>query len=265
MKKLSLLLALMLSLCSFTACGDSDDSEEKDSSSVSQNDKDDDEKKSSSVSKKDKEDEDDGEKKSSPDSEKDKDDEEKDNDDDDKKSMEFSRGKVENNVYTNEFSGITFETPDDWHIYSDEEIRETMGIGLEAGGSSLDADKIAEAAVVDFAAVNMGTGENVTITFEDVSRMLNGYSIGKYISGFKLSTKVSMPNAEIDWHDEGEKDTLCGMEFTTLSADIKIEDYNVDMTQEYYIGRFDDYMVSIVYSSGFTSNSMEDYKDCFKD
>lgn len=243
MKKLSLLLALMLSLCSFTACGDSDDSEEKDSSSVSQNDKDD---------------EDDDEKKSSPDSEKDK-------DDDDKKSMEFSRGKVENNVYTNELSGLTFETPEDWTVYSDEEIKETMGIGLEAGGSNLDADKLAESAVVDFAAVNMGTGESIAITYENASKFPENFTIDNYIAAFKLSTKASMPDADIEWNENSEKVKLSGIEFDTFGSDIELETYGLNISQEYYIAEVNGYMISIAYTSGYSSSTMEDYYDCFKD
>ena len=268
MKKLSLLLALMLSLCSFTACGDSDDSEEKDSSSVSQKDKgdededdDDDEKDSSSDSKKKKNDE----KKSSTDSEKDKDDEEKDKDDDDKKSMEFSRGKVENNVYTNEFSGLTIETPEGWSVYSDEEIKQTMGIGLEAGGSKLDADKLAESAVVDFAAVNVGTGESIAITYENAAKFPENYMIDNYIAAFKMSTKASMPNADIEWDEDTDKVELSGIEFDTFGSDIEIEAYGLNISQEYYIAEVDGYMISIAYTSGYSSGTMEDYYDCFKD
>ncbi len=265
MKKLSLLLALMLSLCSFTACGDSDDGEEKDSSSVSQEDKDDDDdddkKDSSSDSKKKKNDE----KKSSHDSEKDKDDEEKEDDDADKESVEFSRGKVEGNVYTNEFSGLTFETPEDWTIYSDEEIKATMGIGLEAGGSSLDVDKIAASAVVDFAAVNTGTGESVTITFENASKFPENYTIDNYIAAFKLSTKASMPDADIEWDEDTNKVELSGIEFDTFGSDIELETYGLNISQEYCIGKVNGYMVSIAYTSGYTSSTMEDYYDCFKD
>lgn len=230
MKKILLLLAFMLTMCSFAACGDKDDDgDEENSSSVSDNEKD------------------------------------KDKDNDDEKSGEFERGTVKGNVYTNEFSGLTFETPDDWTIYSDEEIRETMGIGLEAGGSKLDADKLAESAVVDFAAVNQGTGESISFTFENASKFPENYTIDNYITGFKMSTKASMPNADIDWHMDGEKAELCGIEFDTFGSDIEIEEYGLDISQEYYLAEVNGYMISIAYTSGFTSSSMKDYTDCFKD
>ena len=246
MKKISLLLAFMLTMCSFAACGDKDDNDDEEKlSSVSDNEKD-------------KDDDDNDEKKLSSNPDKDK-------DDDDEKSGEFERGTVEGNVYTNEFCGLTFETPDDWTIYSDEQIKETMGVGLEAGGSSLDADKLVESAVCDFAAVNQGIGESIAFTFENASKFPENYTMDQYISAFKLSTKAAMPNADIDWHMDGEKAELCGIEFDTFGSDVKIEEYGLDITQEYCLAEVNGYMLSIAYTSGYTSKSMNDYTDCFKD
>ena len=245
MKKLSLLLAFMLTMCSFAACGDKDNNDdEEDSSSVSDNENE--------------KDDDDDEKKSSADPDKDK-------DDDDEKSGEFERGTVDGNVYTNKFSGLAFETPDDWTIYSDEQIRQTMGIGLEAGGSSLDADKLAESAAADFAAVNPVTGESIVVAFEDASKFPENYTMDQYISAYKLSVKMGMPNADIDWHIDGEKAELCGIEFDKFGADVSLEEYGMNLSQEYYIAEVNGYMLNVTYSGGYTSNTLSDYADCFKD
>lgn len=239
MKKLSLLLALMLTMCSFASCADSDDGEGGEESSSSSRSADDDE-----------------------DDEDDDDDDDEDDDDDD--SAGFARGEVKDDVYTSDFSGVTFEIPDGWDVYSDEEVMETMSVGLEASGSSMKADAFTQKTVYDCVVGNRLNGECIMILFEDLSKYPESFSKDDYISAAKMSAAVSMPNAEIDWKNDGEKGTLCGMKFDTFGMDMEIPEYNISLTQDYYIREIDGYLLVISYSSGGTGNSMDDYADCFK-
>lgn len=233
MKKLSLLLALMLTMCSFAACGDSDDEESGEESSSSSRSADDDE-------------------------------EEDDDDDDDDDSAGFARGEVKDDVYTSDFSGVTFEIPEGWDVYSDEEVMDTMSVGLEASGSSMKADAFTQKTVYDCVAGNRLNGECIMILFEDLSKYPESFSKDDYISAAKMSTAVSMPNAEIDWKIDGEKGTLCGMDFDMFGMDMEIPEYNISLTQDYYIKEINGYLLVISYSSGGTGHSMNDYVDCFK-
>lgn len=235
MKKLSLLLALMLTICSFTACGDSED-------------------------------EDTGAETFSSSSRRVKDDDDNDNDDDDdKKSAEFSRGTVENNVYTNDFCGLTFEVPDGWDVYTDEEVMETMNIGLEVGGSKITSDAFAQKTVYDCVVGDRRNGEYIMIIFENLSKYPDNFTVDDYMTASKMSTAVSMPNADIDWKIDGEKGSLGGMEFDMFGMDMELPEYGLAITQEYYIKEINGYLLVISYSSGGTSQTMDDYKDCFKD
>ena len=247
MKKISLLFTLLLAVCSVTACGDNNDSSEEGNSA------------SDSSSRIIKDDDDEDDEKSD-----DKEDEKSD-DKDEEKSGSFTRGKVEDNVYSNEFSGLTFEIPDGWTILSDEEISDTMSAGLEAGGSSMDADTILNTTTYDCIASDMSTGESFAFIFEDVSRYSGGMTIDDYINAAKLATSYSMPDMNIDWHVDGEKDTLCGVEFDVFSMEVELENYGVSVNQDYYVTEKDGYMVVITYSSGLSSGSFDDYLDCFKD
>ena len=247
MKKISALLALMLSLCTLAACSDNNDSSEEGNSASD----------SSSRIVKDDDDEDD---EKSDDKE-----DEKSDDKDEEKSGSFTRGKVEDNVYSNKFSGLTFEIPDGWTTLSDEEISDTMSAGLEAGGSRMDTDTLLSTTTYDCMASNMSTGESFTFFFEDVSAYSGSMTIDDYIDAAKLTTAYSMPGMNIDWHVDGEKDTLCGVEFDVFSMEVELEDYGISVNQDYYVTEKNGYMVIITYSSGLSSGSFDDYLDCFKD
>ncbi len=246
MKKISLLFTLLLAVCSVTACGDNNDSSEEGNSASD----------SSSRIIKDDDDEDD---------EKSDDEQKSDDKDEDEKSGSFTKGKIEDGYYTSEFSGLTFEIPDGWTTLSDEEIANTMSAGLAVGGSSMDADTILNTTTYDCIASDMSTGESFAFIFEDVSRYSGGMTIDDYINAAKLTTSYSMPDMNIDWHVDGEKDTLCGVEFDVFSMEVELENYGVSVNQDYYVTEKDGYMVVITYSSGLSSGSFDDYLDCFKD
>lgn len=247
MKKLSVLLALMLAMCSFTACGDNNDSDEKETKSSESEQIDDDD------------DDDDDSKKSDK-----KDDDDK-NDDDSKKSGGFVKGEVKDGVYTNEFTGLTCELPDGWNVLSDEEIKATMNIGLTAGGSSFDADTLMNTTTYDLVASNTKSGESIMIIAEDISKYPDDFSIDDYIRAAKVSTAYTMPDMDIEWNVDGEKDTLCGMEFEVFGMEVELEDYGLSVSQEYHIAEKDGYMIVVTYSGSSNGEYSDSYTDFFKD
>ena len=75
----------------------------------------------------------------------------------------FTRGVVDGNVYMSTFSGITFEKPDAWVFYTDEEIADLTGASLEL----LDSDaleKAAEGEIIDFYAADDANGNGVNLS-----------------------------------------------------------------------------------------------------
>ena len=233
MKKLSLLLALMLSVCSFAACGNNNDSSEEGNSASDS---------SSRIVKGD------------------------DNkDDDDEKSGSFTKGEVEDGVYTNEFAGLTFEIPDGWDVLSDEEIMATMNAGLEVGGSSMDADSVMGTTTYDLVARDSSIGESVMIIFEDLSKYSYEFTPDDYIRLAKTSTEYTLPDIDIDWDLDGKEASLCGEDFKVYSMEAEIEAYGVSMYQEYHIAEKDGYMILVTYSGSSAGEYSDSYTDFFKD
>lgn len=247
MKKLSLLLAMMLAMATFGGCGkdeiDDDNSRSTKKSSVS-------EEKDSS------EDDSSGKKDSSEDDTSD----EKDNED-----VDFSRGIITEDTYTNDYSGINFELPEGWRFMSDEEIKQTMGVGLDVSGSGLDADTMVKQSIYDCAACDMITGNNIIFVYEDLSRYADDFSVEDYMKLAKASLSMTMPGAEVEWEDDGQKRTLCGMEFDVYRINMILTDYNLSVTEEMYARQIGDYMLLITYSTGDPDSSMADFAGYFKE
>ena len=275
MKKISVLLALMLAMCSFTACGENNDSDEKDakSSESEQIDDDDDDDDSKMSDKKDDSDDDDDSKKSDKKDDSDDDDDSKksdkkddsDDDDDSEKSGGFVRGEVNDGVYTNDFIGLTFEIPDGWEVLSYDEIKATMDVGLNAGGSDFEADALLNSTTYDLVARDAYKGESVMIIVEDLSKYPSNFTSEDFMKAAKISTEYTLPDVNIDWDLDGEKDTLCGIEFDVYSMEAEIEAYGISMTQEYHITEKDGYMIVVTYSGTSLSEYEDSYTDFFKD
>ncbi len=274
MKKISVLLALMLAMCSFTACGENNDSDEKDakSSESEQIDDDDDDSKKSDKKDDSDDDDDDGEKSDKKDDSDDDDDSEKsdkkddsDDDDDSEKSGGFVRGEVNDGVYTNDFIGLTFEIPDGWEVLSYDEIKATMDVGLNAGGSDFEADALLNSTTYDLVARDAYKGESVMIIVEDLSKYPSTFTSEDFMKAAKISTEYTLPDVNIDWDLDGEKDTLCGIEFDVYSMEAEVEAYGISMTQEYHITEKDGYMIVVTYSGTSLSEYEDSYTDFFKD
>ena len=273
MKKISVLLALMLAMCSFTACGENNDSDEKEakSSESEQIDDDDDDDDSKKSDKKDDSDDDDS-KKSDKKDDSDDDDSKKsdkkddsDDDDDSEKSGGFVRGEVNDGVYTNDFIGLTFEIPDGWEVLSYDEIKATMDVGLNAGGSDFEADALLNSTTYDLVARDAYKGESVMIIVEDLSKYPSNFTSEDFMKAAKISTEYTLPDVNIDWDLDGEKDTLCGIEFDVYSMEAEVEAYGISMNQEYHITEKDGYMIVVTYSGTSLSEYEDSYTDFFKD
>lgn len=80
--------------------------------------------------------------------------------------ISFSRGTIENGVYTNTSTGITFAIGDGLRFYTDEEIAERNDYSMELFG--LDGDTILRTVdyFVEMGCINDETGDNISINTE---------------------------------------------------------------------------------------------------
>ncbi|MGI6094024.1 MAG: hypothetical protein ACOYBL_01200 [Lachnospiraceae bacterium] len=78
-------------------------------------------------------------------------------------AAEFSRGVIEDNVYTSEFGGWTFTAPDGYRFYEDSEIATVYGLSEDMLGI-----EAADSVVYDMYCVD-ANGNNVSVNYENLS------------------------------------------------------------------------------------------------
>ncbi|MCL2353355.1 MAG: hypothetical protein FWC69_01845 [Defluviitaleaceae bacterium] len=91
-------------------------------------------------------------------------------------NREFSRGSWSGNVYTNEYLGLRFEAPADWHVFSDARIALAQGISSDM----FEIDNLADidTLLTDMLVTCEETGTSVQVIFERLplrSMTVEGY------------------------------------------------------------------------------------------
>lgn len=82
---------------------------------------------------------------------------------------EFSLGKTSNNIYKNDFLGLSCSLPSDWQFYSDEQILELNNITAEYIDDEV-LEKIQNANLIyDMYATHPTSGSNMNLILEKVS------------------------------------------------------------------------------------------------
>ncbi len=182
----------------------------------------------------------------------------------------FKRGTTENGVYKSEFSGIQFEIPDRWNCASQEEILSMMNLALDVTNNeeTFDQELLEQASIYEVYAKGEG-GKNIIVAFEnmDVSNSLDGASdlIDEeyYFDNMKEQLKqvVGVTYSDISKVEEVE---FAGQDFYKLSYTATYDSmggYSVEQT--YYIKKYDQFMLFIVFTSSAECEDMSVYEDNF--
>lgn len=166
---------------------------------------------------------------------------------DDNAPKAYARGKVEGNAYHSEFAGLTFTVPDSdtWAFATDEEIAQTMGVGIEA--LALDGDKFDLSDItstVEFQAISMG-GSNAIMTVEKQSALsiaLN--TMEDYIKYIKDAMAAQVSGSGMSYTFGEDKDVTLGANtYRRLDATLTVN--GIDIAQALYIRFEGKYLVSI--------------------
>ncbi len=236
MKKFAVLLALMMSLCSLASCGDSKKSSKSD-------------KNSSSVTESD-------ENKNT------------DSDDDGESAEGFKRGSVSGKTYTSEFGGIKFTAPSEWVYSTDEQILSMMNIALDVTGNDNELTKqlLEQAVIYDAQAMNVTTGENVIIMYENLRKEgINPDTITA--EGYLDIVKSQLENMSgVTYSDfsDYEKVRLGNKEFLRFKLTSTYGTLNYSCSQIQYVRKTGDFIMAIIVSSGAEKRDMTVYEDCFE-
>ena len=152
-----------------------------------------------------------------------------------KSENEISLGSWDGNTYKNEFLNVTYNKPEDWTRYTDEQIKDVMNLGSELTDASTLSKKLAELTSVTYMMSSGVDGSNVILMSE---KNLTNIS-GETYAG-KLKTQLeNLDNLSYQLSDV-KKETIDGKEFVTLEASVQ------NIKQKYYIYKLDKHIVSLI-------------------
>lgn len=171
---------------------------------------------------------------------------------------ELSRGKVEGDIYKNEYLGFEFVKPSTWVYSTDEEIAAMMNIAVD----NILGDKYREAlennpTVYDMMVVDIVTRSNISVVYENLEKTLaSNITEEQYIDALKQQVS-GVSGMTVNFSDKLEKVKLGDAEFTRCVCNT--EAYGVSMTQVYYLQKVDGYMASVIVTltDGYTVADIE--------
>jgi hypothetical protein len=249
MKKLSLTLALMLAICSFTGCGSdtsSDKADKKDSSSTV-------EETTAEAETTEESTEADGEESTT-----DADSEETTKSDED---TDFVKGVIDGDVYTSDFAGIKFTAPEGWTFAKEDYILSMMNISLDVVGDDLAVNKalLEQAVIYDALCMDETTGANIIFEYENLAKEVpdpDKYTMDDIIDSFdKQLSAISSIKYE---KKESDTVTLAGQEYTKLVYSAEMS--TLSMEQVFYVRREGDLVFCIIASNGQSGEDMTKYE-----
>lgn len=172
---------------------------------------------------------------------------------------QFSMGKWEDNVYTNDFLGIKFNLPEGWKAATDEEIAKMMNVGKELLNDDQKAlAELAEKSGVYYMSVNdPSTGNNIIVLTEKTAVDVN---TEYYIN--QLKTQLTSVNSVKYTIGETSKATIAGREYDTLTATASM--YGYTTTQRYYVYKMDKYFVGIIVTSNTGESAIDEMMNSFE-
>ena len=177
---------------------------------------------------------------------------------DNQQKAELSRGKIEGDVYKNEFLGFEFTKPATWVYSTDEEIAAAMNIAVEnILGENFKQAMENNPAIYDMMVVDTVTRTNINVVYENLKKSFaSNITEEQYVEALKQQIS-SIEGMTVSFSDKLETVKLGETEFTKCVCTTTA--YGVEMTQVYYLRNIDGYMVSVIVTvtSGYTVSDIE--------
>lgn len=119
----------------------------------------------------------------------------------------YIRGTVDGNVYSNEYTGISFEAPEGWVYFSDEEIAEIMGVSMDYIFDGVDEKALEEIGIIyDMYCVDYATGNCITVNSENMILVHEGAIDETYyltLASVQVAEQLSGGNVKIIKNEPG--------------------------------------------------------------
>ena len=276
MKKTALTLAFFLTLCSFTACGDTsstDDASKSVSSSSTVESSEEETEAETTTAEESSEEETTEAEESEEETSADEAEESSDSDTAETSKSEqpaaentdFTRGVVEDNVYTSEFAGLKFTAPDGWTFAKDDYILSMMNISLDVMGNNNEITKamLDQVAIYDAVCLDQSTGRSIMIEYENLAKEVpdpDSFTTQDYLDA--IDKQLSAISAiSFSKKSEPETVTVAGQEFTRVVYTAEANGATIE--QVYYVRREGKFMLGIIASSGTTTEDMTAYEKNF--
>ena len=101
-------------------------------------------------------------------------------------SGKASRGTIIGDNYSNYFAELNFTKPSDWEYYTDEQIAQTMNVGVDMIKDEYQKLLETTGSLYDMMVMDPGTGTNVSVMFENLAVTgSTGMSADEYLNALK--------------------------------------------------------------------------------
>lgn len=171
---------------------------------------------------------------------------------------DVTRGVIDGNVYTSEYSDLTFTKPDDWTYSTDEEIATVMGIGLEEMNEDSFAETLAVmASVYDMMVTDALGMNNMVVMYENTAlEGASSYGEQEYLEAVVDTMKATTTIVSTNYTDV----TLSGQAYRR--CDIVADYSGLEVTQYIYARKLGDYMSAVIVTL-FDETSVSDIEAMF--
>ena len=168
----------------------------------------------------------------------------------------ISLGTWEGSVYTNDFLNLTYNLPQNWVKYSDEEIAEIMNLGAEivTNGNEFLKEVSKLTSVYYIFTQDLETNNNVSVYSEKV---VYDFDVEYYLTQVKNQLEsLTDINYVIG---ENSSANIDGVEYTTLDVSVA----GLPILQKYYVRKQGKYFVGIIATSMTGEEGITEIMECF--
>lgn len=160
--------------------------------------------------------------------------------------VSISRGKIDGDVYDNDFAGFTFTKPAEWRFLSDKEISETINVGQDILDlNALEKTLSEKASVYDMSAQDEN-GNSVMLCYENtMMTALREITLDEYEQIMKSNLDLV---EEINYEFQSSEDVKLGeTSYRKLLFTAEVDGY--EMYQAYYSRIIGKYVITVILTS----------------